>query len=203
MKRLLQTDTDNTTLFRTLTNGRSGKNYRKSPHEQAQQVINSVGEPIRHDAANIREFADVVMREALLRQDYPQYLGQSPLVGDTASIRDLRVVVAIAWIQHQLAKGDIDINEIAKTVNLSSSYFRHLFRQETGLTPHRYQRVLRLQRAHDLLCRSFLSVKQVMAELGWTDESHFCRDYKRVFGSSPSKARSKDLKISAKQPTVA
>ena len=122
---------------------------------------------------------------------------------DTGSIRDPRVVVAIAWIEHQLAKGDVDINEIAQIVNLSSSYFRHLFRRQTGLTLHRYHKFLRLQRAHDLLCQSFLSVKQVMVEVGWTDESHFCRDYKRVYGSSPSKARSRDLKINTKQSNVA
>jgi transcriptional regulator GlxA family with amidase domain len=122
---------------------------------------------------------------------------------DTGSIRDPRIVVAITWIERQPAKRDVDINEIAQTVNLSSSYFRHLFREQTGLTLHRYHKFLRLQRAHDLLCQSFLSVKQVMSEVGWTDESHFCRDYKRVYGSSPSQARSGISQISTKQPELA
>jgi len=122
---------------------------------------------------------------------------------DIDSIRDPRIVVAVAWIEHQLAKAGVDINEIAQTVNLSSSHFRHLFRQQTGLTFHRYHKFLRLQRAHELLCQSFLSVKQVMRELGWTDESHFCRDYKRVYGSSPSQSRSGIFQISTKQPDLA
>ena len=122
---------------------------------------------------------------------------------DTSSICDPRIVVAIAWIEHQFAKANIDINEIAQTVNLSNSRFRHLFRQQTGLTFHRYHKFLRLQRAHELLCQSFLSVKQVMMELGWTDESHFCRDYKRVYGSSPSHARLGLQKSGTKQPDLA
>jgi len=105
------------------------------------------------------------------------------------AVRDARVDAALVWIQQQIAVNDIDLDNLAKAVNLSSSRLRYLFQLYTGTTPRRYHKLLRLQKAQSLLRESFLNVKQVMAEVGWTDESHFSRDYKRLYGESPSKSR--------------
>lgn len=118
-------------------------------------------------------------------------------------VQDARVTAAILWMRQQLSAGDIDVNNIAKAVNLSGSHFRHLFQQHTGTTPRRYHKLLRLQKAQALLCASFLNVKQVMLEVGWRDESHFCRDYKRVYGESPSKVRTSGAKLAVRQLTMA
>lgn len=117
--------------------------------------------------------------------------------------QDARVAAAILWMRQQLSAGDIDVNNIARAVNLSGSHFRHLFQQHTGTTPRRYHKMLRLQRAQHLLRASFLNVKQVMIEVGWRDESHFCRDYKRVYGESPSKVRLSGAKLNEAQLTMA
>jgi transcriptional regulator GlxA family with amidase domain len=137
---------------------------------------------------------------------FVEYSTQVPRGNEPAekkSVQDARVSTAIAWMRQQLSAGDIDVNNIAKAVNLSSSHFRHLFQQHTGTTPRRYHKLLRLQRAEHLLRGSFLNVKQVMIEVGWTDESHFCRDYKRVYGQSPSKVRSSAIKLDVVQLTMA
>lgn len=105
------------------------------------------------------------------------------------AIEDSRVRTAVEWLGEQLSAAAINVDEIAKALNLSNSRFRHLFRQHMGITPSRYHKLLRLEKARHLLGESFLSVKQVMAEVGWSDESHFCRDYKRVYGECPSKTK--------------
>lgn len=124
-------------------------------------------------------------------------------VRDEKLIQDPRIVTAVTWIRQQLSARDIDVDRIANAVNLSSSRFRHLFQQHMGITPRRYHKLLRLQKAQRLLRETFLNVKQVMVEVGWTDESHFCRDYKRAYGESPSKVRSANVKVGAAQLTVA
>jgi transcriptional regulator GlxA family with amidase domain len=111
-----------------------------------------------------------------------------------APVRDARVDAARVWIQQQIAVSDIDVDDLARAVNLSSSRLRFLFQQCTGTTPRRYHKLLRLQKAQALLRESFLNVKQVMVEVGWTDESHFSRDYKRLYGESPSKSRFTGMK---------
>jgi transcriptional regulator GlxA family with amidase domain len=80
---------------------------------------------------------------------------------------------------------DVSVPELAQAVNLSRSRFAHLFKQETGVSPARYLRDQRLDRARDLLERTFLSVKEVMAQVGFNDPSHFSRDFQRIYGASP------------------
>jgi transcriptional regulator GlxA family with amidase domain len=85
---------------------------------------------------------------------------------------------------------DIPLEELARSVNLSSSHFRHLFKDSTGLSPTQYLKVRRMQKAQQLLETTFLSVKEVMLRVGLKDKSHFTRGFKQLYGLSPVKYRS-------------
>jgi AraC family transcriptional regulator of arabinose operon len=93
--------------------------------------------------------------------------------------------------------------DLAAAVNLSPSRFRHLFTSQTGLAPARYLRRMRLRRARLLIERSFLSVKEVMALVGYNDPSHFSRDFKRQHGVLPSSLRGREVAapLQSKSPT--
>lgn len=102
--------------------------------------------------------------------------------------RDARIAHVIALMA--MHRSDpLPVEELARKVNLSPSYLTRLFRDETGSAPVTFDRAQRLERAHDLIRNSFLSIKQVMAEVGWSDPSHFCRDFKRRFGVTPRALR--------------
>jgi transcriptional regulator GlxA family with amidase domain len=109
---------------------------------------------------------------------------------------DIRVVHAVTLIA-QNQKTPLSVPDLAKAVNVSPSYLTRLFREHTGRPPARFARDTRLERAHTLLTTSFLSVKEVMAEVGWNDPSHFCRDFKREFGDSPS-----GIRAAARKPRI-
>ena len=79
--------------------------------------------------------------------------------------------------------------DLARAVNLSPSRLNALFKEETGLPPAKYLRLLRLHEARRLLETTFLSVKQVMARVGVADESHFVRDFRKAFGMTPARYR--------------
>ena len=98
---------------------------------------------------------------------------------------DGRVRKAIALAEEFLHKGWSPAR-LAELVNLSPSRLHQLFKEETGVPPARYLRRLRMQRARELLETTHLSVKQVMAGVGLTDESHFVRDFKKTFGLTPA-----------------
>jgi AraC-like DNA-binding protein len=89
---------------------------------------------------------------------------------------------------------EVPIKELARSVNLSSSRFRHLFKDSTGLSPTQYLKVRRMQKAQQLLETTFLSVKEVMLRVGLTDKSHFTRGFKQLYGLSPVKYRSQYLR---------
>jgi AraC-like DNA-binding protein len=102
---------------------------------------------------------------------------------------DPRVQRAIALIKRPSTSGRIDFRELAFELNLSSSRFRHVFTRTTGISPKRYLKIVRLNQANWLMKNTFLSVKEVMANVGCSDLSHFVRDYKTVFGETPSQSR--------------
>ena len=83
----------------------------------------------------------------------------------------------------------LKVRDLAASVNLSVSRIQHLFKEQNDMTLGQYIKALRLRRAKQLLETSYLSVKQIVAELGRNDQSHFCRDFKKIYGISPAKYR--------------
>jgi AraC-like DNA-binding protein len=102
----------------------------------------------------------------------------------------------------ELMHGDpsrtFSLGEMAQSVNLSPPYFCYLFKSVTGVPPARYLKSLRMEHAALLLTTTFLSVKEIVKRVGCTDESHFVRDFKRLYGVTPSAYR--NGAISAAEP---
>jgi AraC family transcriptional regulator of arabinose operon len=104
-------------------------------------------------------------------------------------IVDPRITWTVALMQQQLGKR-IVVTELAAAVNLSPSRFTQLFTAQVGTAPELYLQRLRLRRARVLIERTFLTVKQVMAQVGYSDPGHFSRDFRRQHRISPSALRS-------------
>ncbi len=103
---------------------------------------------------------------------------------------DPRILEVIALMERNAA-APLAVAELARAVNLSPSRLTRLFQLETGCSPARFDKDRRLDRARDLLLASFLTVKEVMAAVGWNDPSHFGREFKRRFGLSPRALRAR------------
>jgi two-component system response regulator YesN len=101
---------------------------------------------------------------------------------------DQRVEQVIILMEDSLDR-HLSVTDLAKAVNLSPWRLCHIFKSETNVAPLQYLRALRMEHAKRLLETTFLSVKQVMTEVGVTDESHFVRDFKATYGVSPARFR--------------
>ena len=86
-------------------------------------------------------------------------------------------------------RGELSLAEFAQSVNLSVWRLCHIFKSDVGMPPIRYLRLLRMERAKNLLESSFLSVKEIAYQVGLNDESHFVRDFKSTYGYSPAHYR--------------
>jgi AraC family transcriptional regulator len=80
---------------------------------------------------------------------------------------------------------DISLSELAASVDLSVSYFTRLFKQSLGLAPHQYLIACRVERAKSLLLKSNLTLAEVAHAVGFVDQSHLNRHFKRMMGISP------------------
>lgn len=86
-------------------------------------------------------------------------------------------------------RGELSLAELAQSVNLSVWRLSHIFKTDVGMPPIRYLKLLRMERAKVLLETSYLSVKEIAFRVGLNDESHFVRDFKTTFGSTPTSYR--------------
>jgi AraC-like DNA-binding protein len=98
---------------------------------------------------------------------------------------DKRVEKIIEMMREDV-RGELSLSEFAQSVNLSVWRLCHIFKSDVGMPPMRFLRLLRMERAKDLLESSFLSVKEIAYRVGLNDESHFVRDFKATYGSSPA-----------------
>jgi transcriptional regulator GlxA family with amidase domain len=99
-------------------------------------------------------------------------------------------VEKIIQIMREDVRGELSLAEFAQSVNLSVWRLCHIFKSDVGMPPIRYLRLLRMERAKNLLESSFLSVKEIAFQVGLNDESHFVRDFKSTYGFSPALYRS-------------
>ncbi len=88
---------------------------------------------------------------------------------------------------------ELQLNELARSLNLSESRLRHLFKKETGISPVQYLKGQRMQKAKELFEKTYLNVKEVMLHVGISDQSHFVKDFKKIYGLSPAKYRNQYL----------
>jgi transcriptional regulator GlxA family with amidase domain len=119
-------------------------------------------------------------------------LGMQPTNSDSHKpddVRDRRIVKFIEMLSNSELGQGIDLDRAAASLNLSGFRFRHVFKNEVGVSPRSYIRTLRLRRARILLEQSFLRVKEVMHMVGYSDASRFVRDYRTLFLVTPSETR--------------
>ncbi|MEJ7575905.1 MAG: helix-turn-helix domain-containing protein [Pyrinomonadaceae bacterium] len=98
---------------------------------------------------------------------------------------DQRVQAITALMERHLHR-DLSLEEMARSVNLSSSRLRHLFKAEIGRSPAEYLKLLRMQRARELIETTFLTMKQIMTEIGVKDKGHFTEDFKKLYDLTPA-----------------
>lgn len=97
---------------------------------------------------------------------------------------------------------ELTLEALAQAVNLSPSRLHQIFKNETGMSPAKYLKTLRLAQAKELLETSFLSVKEIRGRVGINDESHFVRDFKNAYGATPSQYRARHLAARAEAEGV-
>jgi AraC-like DNA-binding protein len=93
------------------------------------------------------------------------------------------VIRAVAYMRANLA-ADLTIDDLAACAALSPFHFVRSFRKVTGLPPHAYLTQLRLDRARRLLAEGEAPSAAALA-VGFYDQSHLTRHFKRTYGITP------------------
>lgn len=79
---------------------------------------------------------------------------------------------------------DVSLDELSRIGGVSRYWLVRNFRRAYGMPPHAFHLQMRVVRARALLRQGMTGV-QVAAKLGFTDQAHFIRHFKRIMYATP------------------
>ena len=160
----------------------------------------SFPEPVVYDAAVLGAFVaahraaeqggDPLAASSLLRVAYGRLLRHHALPGPDPrrSSGNRNAVAAARETLHVRAADPPTLEELASAVGMSPFALLRAFRAELGLPPHAYLNQLRVRRAKRLLDAG-RPPADVAALVGFADQAHLSRHFKRIYGVPPGAYR--------------
>lgn len=142
-------------------------------------------------------FREVVLQNLvfLLLNIIARYAQQPEANGITAQIAFEGYEIT-RFIQHNIYNNEkISLTSIAAHFNLSKDYIGAYFNKKTGKTIRQFILDYKLELAKSRLRYSKLSISQIAEELGFTDESHLNKLFKRQEGLTAGQFRKTALTI--------
>ena len=144
----------------------------------------------KYDFGSWQELIKIIGWEKLSEYD-ELILANDSVFGPLYPIKELsvsehsrRIEPAIHYI-NQYYKETIPLQDLAQQCCMSPNYFHKIFKQIFRITPFNYQMLLRMNSALQLLTDKEQTIKDIAFELGFTDNAHFCKTFKKFYGVTP------------------
>ncbi len=147
-----------------------------------------LSKPFNEEELQVRVEQLLALREKL-RTRWQKNELSSELAPEDNSIEDQFVNRTQDIIMHHLQNPDFEIEQLARELGLSESQLRRKLSALTGMSPVRFMRSLRIQRAQELLVSTEMNVAEIAYETGFSDPKYFSRVFSRAVGRSPSEYR--------------
>ena len=130
---------------------------------------------------------NILNRSQLLREEVST-MNKEPDQIDYKSLLDKEFMDRVLKIiEHQMDNADFTINEFCSELAMSRSSVYHKLKTLTGNGPNDVIRVVRLNRAKELLEQHRYTISEVSMMVGFSDPKYFSTCFKKQFGMSPSK----------------
>lgn len=114
---------------------------------------------------------------SLLKTAEPTYIRSS---------QKQKILPAIEYIAENYNK-HIKNDELSSVANLSTVYFRKLFKEVMGVSPINYIQSVKMNKAQKILQSDYSSITDIAYSLGYNNVYEFSRDFKKYIGISPLK----------------
>jgi AraC family transcriptional regulator len=136
----------------------------------------------------LRNYAKRVDGSALDASALTQEPGVEAAIG--APIQPRAVAEALEFIHRNYAR-DLGLSDIAAAVHLSPFHLARLFKQTLGVSPYQHVIHVRVNNARSLLAagQGRSSLAEIASAVGFADQSHLTRHFKRITGVTPRQFR--------------
>lgn len=170
---------------------------RKSLFVRERNVVTSAGviaavdlalDMVEHDLSS--SIALKVARDLMLylKRSGGQAQFSAQLTGQFAGTP--KIEQAIDWMSEHIGE-DISIAEAAQRSAMSERNFSRRFKEETGLSPREYLRLLRLDEARRLLSATSIPIDKIARIVGLGDGEQMSRAFRKHLSTSPTEFRSR------------
>mgnify|MGYP001156500227 CR=1 FL=1 len=103
--------------------------------------------------------------------------------------RGIQVIEWVKEVVDQQYHEDLSLSIIAEKMGFNPSYLSRLFKEEAGISFVKYLTKKRMEEAQKLLEHTRLNVSDVSKSVGYFDEKHFSKIFKREVGVPPNHYR--------------
>lgn len=125
------------------------------------------------------------------------------LVDASGNAKDQRPTGGLTAWQLRLAKeyleqdgtDAITLSKLAELAGLSHSRVARGFRASTGLAPYTWALHARIEKAKERLKKDDCRIAETALALGFADQSHFTKTFRRIVGTTPAEWRSRSKRI--------
>ena len=93
---------------------------------------------------------------------------------------------AVKYVEDNIARSDLSVEELSKELGMSRVHLYKKLLAITGKTPIEFIRMIRLQRAAQLLRGSQQNISEIAYQVGFNNPKYFSRYFKEEFGILPS-----------------
>ncbi|BDD02048.1 AraC family transcriptional regulator [Persicobacter psychrovividus] len=102
--------------------------------------------------------------------------------------RDHRVIDVLNFIDNNISE-ELTNPFLAEKAKMATNSFTRLFTEEIGMSPQKYVKKKRIDKACILLHHSSQTIDQIAFDLGFNDRYHFSKSFKQLTSKSPAKYR--------------
>jgi AraC family transcriptional regulator len=110
------------------------------------------------------------------------------VVTESGGLPGSRLRRVTEYIENNLHR-ELRLSELSSLVHMSPYHFARLFKQRTGMPPHRFVLRRRIDEAAALLATQGLSVNAIARSVGFRTQSHFSTTFRRFTRVAPTAYR--------------
>jgi AraC-like DNA-binding protein len=156
----------------------------------ARQAVAAIQEEVENQSAHSILYVETFLMLTLIRLLKFQFKGLPPLPHEyiRGGLASWRLKRALALIENNGSKIPA-LSEIASAVNLHEASFCRAFKQSTGLSPHHYLLVHRINRAKEMMRDPRRTLTDIAFDCGFSSSSQFSVVFKRIVGRPPRQYR--------------
>lgn len=157
-------------------------------HTKKRDMSQKMEEELVYIATHSDETIFNIIGHLYLFLDYFMRSTVSTVVKGSTKLQDYYIKEAITYLEQNF-QNDISVVDIANRLGINRSYFGKIFKQTLKQTPQEFLINYRMIKATELLRLTKMSIGDISKAVGYENQLHFSRAFKKIYNISPREWR--------------